>query len=168
MSPPTHHPPTQHNEQEFEHSQTLDRTKNRLMKEEMAKAPSEGAVLPVIPPILTPPERFSMPPDEGGMYEKIMATEMGVADSSPLDESDDDGYELLSKVVDKDKLSSTDDKPQVQTTSFMSKPETQTNESVPNNEELNNGKKRNSTNEKRSSSYGKQSSVKVINGYTNL
>ncbi len=48
-------------EEEFEHTQTLDRQTSRLMVEEMTKAPSEGDVIPQIAPSLHTPERYSMP-----------------------------------------------------------------------------------------------------------
>ena len=54
----------------FEKTQTLDRTKNILMKEEMTKAPSEGVVIPPILPSLNLPERASMPVDSSG-YELV-------------------------------------------------------------------------------------------------
>ena len=54
-------------EEEFEHTQTLDRFKNKLIREEMIKASSEDKFLP---PLLNSPERKSMPADADG-YEMI-------------------------------------------------------------------------------------------------
>ena len=55
-------------EENFEHTQTLDRQKNKLITEEMTKASSEGVIIPLIAPLLHTPERYSMP-DPG--YELI-------------------------------------------------------------------------------------------------
>ena len=80
----------------FEQTQTLDRTKNILMKEEMTKAPSEGVVIPAIPPSLNLPERASM----------------------PVEPMDSNGYELIDISFPPAKKE-TNRNPPVQTTSFI-------------------------------------------------
>ena len=105
-------------EEEFEQTQTLDRAKNRIMKEEMTKAPSEGAVIPPVAPLLNPPERFSMPVDSDG-YELINIGTQGGDDSGGQpqiettsfipqqdlqDEEDEEGKEKKKQLKEKEEI----------------------------------------------------------------